>query len=212
MDVTRLLEAASLLVPEAVATGNDITVGDVWDLLVRDEWDIALSLLEELGEGEGGGEGEGDRRPLPPAFWESLAGAAEQLYMERSAAWCHWRVYETRHGVIRADLTLRPAAESRRTTPVPGAGVLRPVWDIGHRSPTGGPAVNVARLWVEGRPALEPGGRSLVRLAPLDPSQWRHLAPGRRITMHEGRDAVGTATVVEVRRPPVAVREGSEGP
>ena len=81
MDVPELLESASLLVPEETATENDITVRDIWDYLVHDEWEIALGLLEELG----------DCRSLPLAFWEKLADAAEQLRLERSTAWCHWR-------------------------------------------------------------------------------------------------------------------------
>ncbi|CAM5316859.1 hypothetical protein [Streptomyces abikoensis] len=189
VDVTELLEAADLLVPESLAMENDLTVSDVWDHLVHDEWDVALTLLEELRGGP----------TLPPAFWESLGVAAGQLRLERSTAWCHWRHYESRRGVIRAELTLRP--EARRTTPVPGAGVLRPMWDIGHRSPAGDMSVSVARLWVEDRPALEPGGRALVRLAPLTPSHWRHLRPGDRITMHEDRSVAGTATVVETGAP-----------
>lgn len=114
MDVPELLESASLLVPEETATENDITVRDIWDYLVHDEWEIALGLLEELGDG----------RSLPLAFWEKLADAAEQLRLKRSAVWCHWRCSEIRHGVIRADLTLRPVAEARRTTAISGAGVL----------------------------------------------------------------------------------------
>ncbi len=53
MDVPKLLEATSLLVPEAVATENDITVNDVWEYLAHDEWEVALDLLEELGDPEG---------------------------------------------------------------------------------------------------------------------------------------------------------------
>ncbi|WP_269856979.1 hypothetical protein [Streptomyces sp. RPT161] len=191
MDVPKLLEAASLLVPEEIATENDIMVNDVWGYLTQDEWEVALGLLEELG----------DVRPLPLSFWELLATAAEQLRLEKSAAWCHWRCYETRNGIIRADLTLRPAAEARRQTPIPGAGILRPMWDIGNRTATGEAALNIARLWVEFTPFLEPGGRSSVRLAPLDPSQWRHLRPGQVITMHEDRSVAGTAIVLEVQRP-----------
>lgn len=159
MDVHELLESASLLVPEDTATGNDLTVRDIWDHLVRDEWEIALGVLEELGDG----------RPLPLAFWEKLADAADQLRLERSAAWCHWRCSEIRHGVVRADLTLRPAAEARRKTPISGAGALRPMWDIGQLSPTGDRAVGIAWLWVEDMPSLEPGGRAVVRLVPLTP-------------------------------------------
>ncbi|WEV26565.1 hypothetical protein OYE22_16190 [Streptomyces sp. 71268] len=191
MDVPELLEAASLLVPEEAATENDITVRDIWDYLVHDEWETVLGLLEELGEA----------RSLPLAFWEQLAEAADQLRLERSAAWCHWRCSELRNGVIRADLTLRPAAEARRTTPIPGAGVLRPMWDTGHLSPTGGRAVSIAGLWVENMPVLEPGGRATVRLVPLTPSHWTHVRPGQQITMHEDRSVAGTAVVVEARPP-----------
>jgi hypothetical protein len=42
MGVAGILVAASLLVPEDVATENDITVADVWDYLAHDEWDVAL--------------------------------------------------------------------------------------------------------------------------------------------------------------------------
>ncbi|MEU2855227.1 hypothetical protein [Streptomyces syringium] len=198
MDVPELLESASLLVPEETATENDITVRDIWDYLVHDEWEIALGLLEELGDG----------RSLPLAFWEKLADAAEQLRLERSAAWCHWRCSEIRHGVIRADLTLRPAAEVRRTTAISGAGVLRPMWDIGHLSPTGGCALSIASLWVEDMPYLEPGGRATVRLVPLPPSHWTHLQPGGQIAMHEDRTVAGTAVILEVHRPATAMPVG----
>ncbi|WP_344494351.1 hypothetical protein [Streptomyces enissocaesilis] len=189
MDVPKLLEAASLLVPEEIATENDITVNDVWEYLTHDEWEVALDLLEELG----------DVQPLSLSFWETLATAAEQMRLEASAAWCHWRCDETRNGIIRADLTLRPAAEARRQTPLAGAGVLRPMWNIGNRTPAGGRALNIARLRVEFTPFLEPGGRASVRLAPLDASQWRHLQPGQVITLHEDRSVAGTAVISELR-------------
>ncbi|MET7360002.1 hypothetical protein ABZS76_16320 [Streptomyces sp. NPDC005562] len=194
MDVPELLESASLLVPEETATENDITVRDIRDYLVHDEWEIALGLLEELGDGH--------PLPLVPlAFWEKLADAAEQLRLERSSAWCHWRCSEIRNGAIRADLTLRPTADARRTTPISGAGVLRPMWDIGHLSPTGGRAVSIARLWVEDMPSLESGGRATVRLVPLTPSQWKHVQPGQLITMHEDQTVAGTAVILEVHGP-----------
>lgn len=191
MDVPKLLEAASLLVPEEIAPQNDITINDVWDYLTHDEWEVALGLLEELG----------DVRPLPLSFWETLASAAEQMYLKNSAAWCHWRCYEVRNGIIRADLTIRPASESRRQTPFSGAGVLRPMWNIGNRTPTGEPTLNIASIWVESTPSLGPGERASVRLAPLDPSQWRHLQPGQTIAMHEDRTVAGTAVVLEVDGP-----------
>ncbi|MFE2227641.1 hypothetical protein [Streptomyces kronopolitis] len=197
MDVPELLESASLLVPEETATENDITVRDVWDYLAHDEWEIALGLLEELGDG----------RSIPLAFWEKLAEAAEQLRLERSAAWCHWRCSEIRNGVIRADLKLRPAGEGRRTTSISGTGVLRPMWDIGHLLPTGERAVSIAALWVESMPILEPGGQATVRLVPLTPSHWTHVQPGQQITMHEDRTVAGTAVVSEVHRPSAVPRE-----
>jgi hypothetical protein len=42
-----------------------------------------------------------------------------------------------------------------------------------------------------------PGGRAVVRLAPLGPQRWRSLAAGDVITMPEQRPVAGTATVVE---------------
>ncbi|NEC64252.1 hypothetical protein [Streptomyces sp. SID9727] len=195
MDVSEVLEAASLLVPEETATENDITVREVWDYLDHDECEMALVLLEELG----------DARSLPVAFWEQLAEAAEELQLERSARWCDWRCSEIRNGVIRADLTLRPAAEVRRTTPIPGDGVLRPMWDIGRLSPTGGRAVSIAGLWVENMPMLEPGGQATVRLVPLTPSHWTHVQPGQQITMHEDRTVAGTGVILEVCRPATAM-------
>ena len=59
-DVVATLEAASLLVPERAATGNDIAVTDVWDHLANDEWEVALDLLQELG----------GAWTAPPGFWE----------------------------------------------------------------------------------------------------------------------------------------------
>jgi hypothetical protein len=185
--VVQLLEAASLLVPEESATENDITVGDVWEYLVRDEWEVAVALLEELG----------DSHELPMDFWEALADAAAKLHLERSAAWCRWRCYEARNGVIRANLTLLPAEITQRRTPIPGAGTLRPLWDLGDRSPAGKPTLHIASLWIEGMPHMEPGGQSLVRLAPLTPSRWQHLQPGQHITMHEDQSIAGTAVIQE---------------
>ncbi|WP_225080690.1 hypothetical protein [Streptomyces sp. CoT10] len=191
MDVPELLESASLLVPEEVATENDITVNDIWEYLAYDEWEVALDLLEELG----------DVHPLPLTFWQTLANAAEQMQLDRSAAWCHWRYYETRHGIIRADLTLRPAHEAHRQTPFSGAGVLRPMWNIGKKTPTGEPDLLIASLWAEFIPFMEPGGQATVRLAPLSPPQWQHLQPGQVITMHEDRTVAGTAVVLDIQRP-----------
>ncbi|MEV3955612.1 hypothetical protein [Streptomyces albogriseolus] len=127
----------------------------------------------------------------------ATAAAAEELRLERSAAWCHWREGETRNGVIRADLTLRAPSDGGRRSPADGAGVLRPMWNIGNSTPAGEPEHNIACIWVEDAPALEPGGRATVRLAPLTPRSWRHLEPGQVITMHETRTVAGTAVVLQ---------------
>lgn len=82
------------------------------------------------------------------------------------------------------------------------------MWDIGHVSPSGGRAVSIAALWVEGLPVLEPGGRATIRLVPLTPSHWTDVQPGRRITMHEDRSVAGTAVVLEVRPPDITVSPG----
>lgn len=44
MDAVGILEAVALLVPEDVATVDDITFSDVWDHLTHDEWKAALDL------------------------------------------------------------------------------------------------------------------------------------------------------------------------
>ncbi|GAA4010196.1 hypothetical protein GCM10022247_35450 [Allokutzneria multivorans] len=199
MDVPDLLEAAALLVPEGSVTELDITVADVRDYLNHNEWEVALDLLEELG----------DVQPLPLGFWETLATAAEQMRLETSAAWCRWRCHETRNGIVRAELTLRSATEARRQEPIPSPGVLRPMWDIGNRTPAGEPALHIARLWIEHTPSLAPGEQASARLAPLAPQHWQHLEPGQVITMHEDRSVAGTAVVLEVRWPTAPTNRGS---
>lgn len=108
---------------------------------------------------------------------------------------------ETRLGVIRAELVLRPAGETFRRAPIPGAGVLRPMWDIGNRRDDGTRDLDIARVWVEFAPDLAPGARAPVRLLPLTSARWRHLATGDRITMYETAAAGGTATILEVQLP-----------
>ncbi|MFJ9819564.1 hypothetical protein ACIRU3_30730 [Streptomyces sp. NPDC101151] len=196
MDVVGILEAASLLVPDGVATGNDITVSDVWDYLAHDEWEVALDLLQELGDGW----------TAPTGFWDELELAAGTLGLERSREWCSWRGAETRMGVIRAELVLRPAGETFRRTPIPGAGVLRPMWDIGNRTDDGARELDIARLWVEFAGDLAPGAQAPVRLLPLTAARWRHLGPGDRITLYETAVVGGTATILEVQ-PPSACEE-----
>ncbi|WP_436843728.1 hypothetical protein [Streptomyces hundungensis] len=103
MDVPKLLETSSLPVPEKIATENDITVSDVWEYLAHDEWELALDLLEELG----------DVRPLPVSFWITLGRAAERMRLERSAAWCYWRGFETKGCPVTDDPVLRGRPRAR---------------------------------------------------------------------------------------------------
>ncbi|MFJ7773691.1 hypothetical protein [Streptomyces yangpuensis] len=197
MDVVAMLEAVGLLVPEGAAGEGDVTVADVWDCLAHDEWEVALGLLEELREGW----------TAPAGFWAELARAAAMLRLERSEAWCRWREYEGRAGVIRAELALEAVGgTSFRRTPMPGAGVMRPLWDVGSRRPDGAPDLLVACMWVEYAHELAPGDRAVVRLLPLTPERWRHLAPGDRIALHETAVPGGTGTVLEARPPAPAGR------
>ncbi|CAM5347116.1 hypothetical protein SHIRM173S_00634 [Streptomyces hirsutus] len=78
MDVPELLEAASLLVPEETATENDITVRDIWDYLVHDEWEIALDLLEESGTPARflWPSGNSSPKPLSSFGWSGARGGA----------------------------------------------------------------------------------------------------------------------------------------
>ena len=72
------------------------------------------------------------------------------------------------------------------------------MWDIGlPRCAHGGADLHVARIWVESAPEISPGGRGEVRLLPLTPHDWKHLAPGDVITMHERRPTAGTAEIIE---------------
>ncbi|MFD9222782.1 hypothetical protein ACFWDI_22815 [Streptomyces sp. NPDC060064] len=61
-----------------------------------------------------------------PQTW-LLGEAARQLSQDRTATWCRWRQSVLRRGFLRAELRLLPGA---RSTPIPGQGVLRPMWDI----------------------------------------------------------------------------------
>jgi hypothetical protein len=193
VEIAGILEAASLLVPEGAAAEGDLTAADVWNHLVHDELEVAVDLLQELG-GVG---------TLPLAFWERLGDAAGRLGLRRSQAWCRWWLQELRVGTIRAELRPSPLGETFRRTPMPGAGVLRPMWDIGNQTPDGQPALNIAGLWVEFSPELPPGGRASVRLLPLEPTRWRRLAPGDVITLHESARPGGTATILQVCGPAV---------
>ncbi|MFD7934535.1 hypothetical protein ACFV4T_08360 [Streptomyces sp. NPDC059755] len=187
---TLLRQAVDLLSEDAVAE-NGQTVGDVREDIGLQEWELVLGVLIEIG----------DVHPVSVAFWELLAEAARQMVLARSRRWCEWRGWEVRHGTIRATLSLVGAEEGRRLTAFSGDGRLRSMWDIGNRTSDGEQDLNIARLWVEFAEELGPGETADVRLAPLQPGQWRHLKRGDAITMQEARPVAGTATVIEVVPP-----------
>jgi hypothetical protein len=59
------------------------------------------------------------------------------MWLTDTAVWCRWRRWESIHGIIRAELTLVPVADGGRRIPIPGKGVLRPLWHIGQNMPDG---------------------------------------------------------------------------
>ncbi|MGV9765330.1 hypothetical protein [Micromonospora tulbaghiae] len=175
------------MVPADVVNEAGVTVVDVGEYLDHDEWEVALDLLVDLNTGW---------RP-PAAWWDLLINSAELMLLADAAARCRWGRYESIHGIVRAELRLLPPTEGGRRTPIPGKGILRPLWDVGRRTAAGDPDLLVARIWAEPAPALPPGATGPVRLGPLSPALWRHLQPGMTITMHEGRPVLGTASIIE---------------
>ncbi|WP_327692584.1 hypothetical protein [Streptomyces sp. NBC_00459] len=190
-DAFTLLRQAVDLLPDDAVAENGQTVGDVREDIRRQEWEMVLGVLIEIG----------DVHPVSVDFWELLAEAARQMMLDRSRRWCEWRGWEAQHGTVRATLSLVGSGEGRRETVFAADGQLRPMWDIGNRTAEGERELNVARLWVEYAQELCPGQTADVRLAPLSPEQWRHLTCGDVITMHEARPVVGRATVIEVLPP-----------
>jgi hypothetical protein len=190
-DAFTLLRQAVDLLPDDAAAENGQAVGDVREDIGRQEWELVLGVLIEIG----------DIHPVSVDFWELLAEAARQMMLDRSRRSCEWRGWEVRHGTIRATLSLVSAEEGRRQAAFSADGRLRPMWDIGNRNADGERELNIARLWVENAQELGPGETADVRLAPLIPEQWRHLKCGDVITMHEARPVAGTATVIDVLPP-----------
>ncbi|WP_406390065.1 hypothetical protein [Streptomyces sp. NBC_00887] len=122
-----LLRQAVDLLPEDAVAENGQTVGDVREDIRRQEWEMVLGLLEEIGDGH----------PVSVDFWELLAEAARQMMLDRSHRWCQWRGWEVQHGTVRATLSLMDPKEGGRRTAFSGDGRLRPTWDIGIAPPMG---------------------------------------------------------------------------
>jgi hypothetical protein len=191
VSVPELLRQAIALIPSDARTDGALSVADADDYLTQhNEWELALDVMADF-----------DGLTWQSVrYWDLLAEAAQQMRLDRAAAWCHWRGYETRHGIIRADLQLLGADLGGRQIPIPGPGVLRPMWDLGEHTDTDS-GLLVARIWVESMPELPPGEHGPIRLAPLTPERWQRLAPGHQITMHEKRPTAGTATITQVLKP-----------
>ncbi|MEV4348438.1 hypothetical protein AB0J83_28625 [Actinoplanes sp. NPDC049596] len=176
-DVVDLLTRAARAVPHHAVTPNGLMVVDALDYLGINEWEIALEILAHLQRGW---------HPTPH-WWDLLIEAADLMWLADQAAWCRWARWESRHGTIRATLTV-----IGHRAPLPARGILRPLWDIGR------PDQRIARLWIENLATLATGETATVRLAPLNPPDWHHVRPGQPITMFEGRPAVAVGTVIEV--------------
>ncbi|MFC8614830.1 hypothetical protein ACFT9M_00210 [Micromonospora purpureochromogenes] len=188
MDVLELLRRAAGHVPVGATGEAGTTVADANEYLDHDEWEVALDILVELG----------DAYASESAYWDLLAQAARLLWLSRTERWCHWRRAEVARGLIRVDLQLvDPGVLGARRTPIPGEGHSRPLWNIGDVTAAGHADLYVARIWVESQPDLQPGGRGVVRLAPLSPQRWQRLSAGDVITMHEQRPVAGIATVIQ---------------
>lgn len=179
MDIPDPLRRAAVMVPRSAASEAGTTVVDAIDYLDHNEYEIALGILTELG----------DAFTAETSFWTLLADAAAEMNLNRNKAWCHWRAAETVHGIIRADLQLlSPAQPGARTSAIPGAGILRPLWNIGLVLPEGHPDLRVARIWIERAPQLEPGACGPIRLAPPRSAQSARMAtPETRRPDHHAR-------------------------
>ncbi|MEV0027317.1 hypothetical protein AB0H45_35055 [Streptomyces atroolivaceus] len=114
-DAFTLLRKAVNLLPKDAAADNGHTVGDVREDIVRQEWEMVLGVLIEIG----------DVHPVFVDFWELLAEAARQMMLDHSRRWCEWRGWEVRHGTVRATLSLVGAEEGRRRTAFAADGQLR---------------------------------------------------------------------------------------
>ncbi|MEV8097205.1 hypothetical protein [Kitasatospora sp. NPDC085879] len=187
---TLLLQAADLL-PDDARTPDGGTPSDIRDCARGHDWEFVFDLLLAMGR----------TRSLPPGYWALLADAAEQAGRERAARWCGWRRGEAERGGLRAELVPTGPGEGPRRTPFDGDGRLRPMWDIGLRTPDGGLRLAVAALWVEDRPLLAPGASATVRLAPLTPELWHSVTVGQSLTMYETREPGGRARVIGVVPP-----------
>jgi hypothetical protein len=156
--------------------------------LSHNEFELAADVLADFGDGKQG--------ELPPAFWDALWYAYENMKLADKATLCRFRRHEAEHGFVEARLTLVKTEDGGRAH-----GVFldyRPNWNTGTRTESGENELNGAPITVEGATSILPGGTGLVRLHPLRPEAWANVRPGTEIAMQEGSRVVGRAIVLRV--------------
>ena len=136
VEVAEILARAVEMVPVAAVNDPGSPVSDAREYLDHNAWELALDLLADLADGW---------QPTA-SWWDLLIKAADLMWLTDTAAWCHWRRWESIHGIIRAELRLLAPAEGGRTNAIPGHGILRPLWNIGRNTATGQPNLRVARV------------------------------------------------------------------
>ena len=191
MDVPELLRRATELVPLRARSDAGLCADEVRDYLRQDEWEVALGILEDF---------DGVQWQTVE-FWDLLAGAAQQMSLSRRCGLVPVAPGRDRPRHHEGRPASRRPRRWRSPHAGPWTGRLRPMWAIGHPSAEKGADLHVARIWVESAPEISPGGRGSIRLAPLTPANWRHLAPGDVVTMHERQSVSGTATITQIQRP-----------
>jgi hypothetical protein len=69
-------------------------------------------------------------------------------------------------------------------------------WNLGHTE-EGRLEVEGGRVVLASAGPLRPGEERLARLEPLVPERWERIEAGRVIPMHQGRQVIGRAVVLE---------------
>ncbi|MEV0298717.1 hypothetical protein, partial [Nocardia sp. NPDC050710] len=117
MEVPGLLHSATDLVPVEARSDADLSKEHVREYLRHDEWEIALGILQDFD----------GIQWQSVEYWNLLAAAAQQMWLEHDAAWCLWRRAETRCGaIIKATLQLIAPEVGGRRRPLPATRDVGP--------------------------------------------------------------------------------------
>lgn len=95
---------------------------------------------------------------------------------------------------FRVALKLAPTEEGGRRRPIGSLHMF--LCDIGGTF-RGQPVFCDARFMLDTGRGLAPGEEGVARVDPVSPDLWDHVRPGRVFTVHDGRTAVGSSTVLE---------------